>query len=120
MKIVDRKAFMNLPAGTVYAKYAPQYFQEICIKGESIIGNDGNHIDWLELRILQVESEGSDEESDILFQAEEEGQSFTLDLDCWGRDGMFEDSEKFAVYEIQDVKQLIARLGQALVEGYKP
>lgn len=118
MKIIDRKTFMSLPSGTVYAKYAPQYFQEICIKGDSIIGNDGGYIDWFEQTILQVESECSDHQSDILWSAEEEGRSFALDLDYEGRDGLFEDGEKFAVYETQDVKQLIARLGRALVEGY--
>lgn len=36
MRIVNRQTFLALPAGTVYAKYAPCWLESLHIKGESI------------------------------------------------------------------------------------
>lgn len=36
MRIVNRQQFLAMPAGTVYAKYEPCSFEDLCIKGDSL------------------------------------------------------------------------------------
>lgn len=35
MRIVDRKTFLAMPIGTVFSKYEPCVFGNLCIKGET-------------------------------------------------------------------------------------
>lgn len=111
MKIVDRKTFLAMPAGTVFSKYEPCFFGELCIKGESLHTND-----FLEQQIADsIECSGSQDFSDKLNDAAEFGGSLAMDFNCQGRDGCFEgDKVMFAVWERQDVCGLISRLRRAL------
>jgi hypothetical protein len=105
MKIVTREKFLKMPEGTLYSKYEPCVFGELCIKGESW------EVDFLYQDIVSsVECSGSDEFFGILDTAEETGCSFDMDLDCQGRDGLYDMEQLFAVWETKDVVQLISRL----------
>ena len=42
MRIVNRAEFISMPAGTVFAKYEPCFFEHLQIKGESIIFENGD------------------------------------------------------------------------------
>jgi hypothetical protein len=113
MKIVNREQFLALPAGTLFSKYEPQYFEPLSIKGDTWTN------DFLVQEIHDaVDASGSEEFGNILDLAVEHGYTFKLDLDCMGRDGCFAENQLFAVWEKQDVEQLIARLTRALAEGY--
>lgn len=113
MKIVNRAAFLAMPAGTVFAKYEPCVFDEPCVKGDSLTSCS----DFGYQSLMNVEGRDDSEASDKLFKSEEFGESFSFDLDCQGRDGCFDEGQLFAVYERQDVEQLIARLQEALSES---
>lgn len=107
MKIVDRKTFLAMPKGTVFAKYAPHWFGEITIK-EQTYGND-----WWEQRLLEVDCDGAFSDA---MDAALAGEKFDLDLACLGRDGLFDADQLFAVFEPHDVEGLIYRLQRALLD----
>lgn len=110
MKIVNRKEFLKLPAGVIYTKFEPCIFGDIAIKGETIGDSD-----WAFQDFLEVKAHDSGEYSEILFDAFENGTSFDLDLECMGRDGLFDQEEHFAVFEQRDVVSLIERLQKVVI-----
>lgn len=109
MKIVDLKEFLYLPAGTLFAKFSPVFFGELCIKGQ----NSGDR-DFCAQTLLQVDGDDVDM---TLLNAMGSGESFALDLDCQGRDGIYNTEQLFAVYESQDAKQLLSGLFKAFAES---
>ena len=119
MKIVNRNTFIQMPAGTLFMKYAPCHFGPLCIKGDSIIfdlpvfsGACPN--DFYVQDLNTVKANSSDEEFDILDSAEQFGNSFELWFDIEERDGMFDQDQLFAVYERSDVEALIFTLQATL------
>lgn len=115
MKIVDRKTFLALPSGTVYSHYKPQVSDGLMIKGETL-----TKFDWVYQDLLfNVEGESSEEASDKLTDAEENGTSFNLDLNCASRDGMYDDDQLFMVYEKSDIESLIEELKSCLEVSLK-
>ena len=115
MKIVDRKTFLELPPGTVYAKYQPHMYDEMAIKEDTIKLDDGTPIDWIYQSIIPSfrNSNGSDD-FDLVGPMVDGGQSAELDYHCCGRDGCFEDEQLFAIWEREDHAALISRLTAAL------
>lgn len=111
MKIVDRKTFLSMPAGTVFSTFEPHVFGELMIKGDSYTN------DFVEQPIADaIESFNSYQFYDKLNAAIRDGTSLTMDFDCAGRNGLFDDG-LFAVWEPQDVQALIKRLHMALFES---
>lgn len=110
MRIVNRVEFLKLPPETLYAPYQHCAFGDLAIKGETL------NNDWYYQQISDaIESTGSDDFADKLFESAETGNSIPMDFDCQGRDGCFEpDTGMFAVYEPQDVQFLINRLKRCL------
>jgi len=105
MKIVDLKTFRSLPENTVFSKYAPCFFDDLQIKGETW------EYDFVSQSIADaIECSGSDDFSSKLESAELTGKSLTMDFDSYGRDGLFDGDQLFAVWESNDVKALIERL----------
>ncbi len=116
MKIVDRKTFLAMPPGTLFAKYEPCNFDVLQIKGESIA-----NIDFWSQRIAgSIDCEDSGEFIDILLHAQQTGASVPVDVECQDRDGLFEDEQMFAVWESKDVERLLDRIHQAYKEAYTP
>lgn len=111
MRIIGLKEFLALEGEILFSKYVPQYFQAPEIK----LCNSGDRDFCTQQIVGNIMSDGSSQYSVLLFEAEETGKSLELDFDYGGRDGMFNDDQLFAVWEPQDVQQLIARL-QKLVE----
>lgn len=111
MKIVNLDTFLALPAGTLFAKYAPCAFEDLCIKDDSIMAAR----DFFYQDIVgAIDAADSGKWSDLLFESQETGKSITMDFECGGRDGCFEPDQLFAVWERQDVQALIARLQRTL------
>ena len=105
MKIVNRKTFLEMPSNTLFSKWSPCWFDDLTIKGESL-GQD-----FLVQEIASaVKCNDSGEFADLCDDAARTGESVALDLDCMGRDGCFDESQFFAVWEAQDVIALIERL----------
>lgn len=63
-----------------------------------------------------VKCNSSSEFMDILDDAEKTGKSFDLDFDesNSGRDGCFDEDQLFAIWEPNDIRQLIERLQSCL------
>lgn len=110
MRIINRVAFLKMPAGTVFSEYQPCFFGGLMIKGDSL-PNDF-HAQQITDAIF---CDGSEDFSEKLFRAQETGESLAMDFDCMGRDGKFDSPERlYAVWERKDVQDLIARLQETL------
>lgn len=105
MKIVNLDQFLSMPPNTVYSKYEPHVFGELCIKGESI-----HDIDFFYQPINgSFKYKDTDEFLENLAVAEG-GKNIPMDFDCQSKDGIFEYGQLFAVWEDKDVSDLIERL----------
>lgn len=104
MRIVKRKEFLTLPQNTLYCKYDPCVFSELMIKHDTLKTND-----WVCQQIADaIKCDNSEEFGNKLQNARVTGESVEMDFDCAGRDGCYEpDNALFAVYETEDIKQLI-------------
>lgn len=114
MKIVDRKTFLQLPANTLFQKYAPCVFGDLEIKVCNPIDNWGN--DFVTQSLTEPcfkDNLGSDKHFEALLKLEE-GAEFRLDYDFAGRDGLYDKDQLFAVYDKEDVQKLMDRLKECL------
>ena len=108
MKIINSELFLSLPAGIIYAYFKPVIFKGLFIKGDTIKDENNKLIDYFFKNILnEVSSNSSDEMFDIIFKREIDGMSFNLDFDCYERDGLFDNDRKYAIYEKNDIENLI-------------
>lgn len=111
MRIVNKQEFYKLPEGTLFAKYKPIIFDDLCIKYQNMYNHKKEPIDYVYESLLgNVDCESSGDVTDILLEAEEKGNSFKLDFDCGERDGLYEDDALFAIYEKEDVVEFIRKL----------
>ena len=114
MKIVNLEKFRSLPEGTVFMKYEPCVFGDLSVKGET-----WQH-DWLYSNITyNIDCVSSDDFSNKLDDAENNGASLQMDFDCFSRDGCFDRDQLFAVYEKDDIDGLIERLIKCKIQAYK-
>ena len=118
MKIVNLDQFIALPAGTFFSKYEPCCFEDLNIKGDSILQTK----DFFYQSIADsIDHHDSGQFSNMLFESQETGKSMPMNFDVEGRDGCFEPNQLFAVWEPQDVEKLIARLQAAMQQvGKEP
>lgn len=108
MKIINRKQFLRLPEGILYAKFRPCLFGDLAIKEESISN------DWRYQDLLELDVKDSQEWQDVLFEGMEKGTSIPMDFNCVSRDGLFDETQLFAVLEKEDVISLIERLNSVV------
>lgn len=120
MRIVDRKTFLTLPAGTVFAKFSPQpadgsfralTHEEVAIKGDTVAG-----VDFV-VQDLFPWFEGCNDSrawSDAMIAMLDGKPSPPLDYDCGARDGLFDQDQLFAVWDVEDQRRLVTRLQAAL------
>lgn len=110
MKIVDRKTFLAMPAGTLFSKYEPCVFGALEIKGDTLENCGDFGVQQIADAIECYDSGDFGLKCTMM----ENGISVGLDLDCQGRDGLFDENQLFAVWEPKDVEALIERLSDAL------
>lgn len=113
MRIVDRKEFQKLPENTLYCKFQPSCFGDICIKSSSPEDDWGNDfvVDYLALFV----DIGEETSQDKIVDKYKVGTEFRWDDEQTSRDGMFEGDEvMFAVYDNQDIEQLIHKLKKCI------
>jgi len=82
MRIVRLEEFLSLPPGTVFAKYRPQIFDELCVKGDSTPSG----CDFIFKPLWDVDAKSSGELCDLLTAAESGAVEVPIDTDCWQRD----------------------------------
>jgi hypothetical protein len=106
MRIVDLDTFLAMPSGTLFEKYMPQITSEMGIKWDNCGPSSRDFVvQPIQMPLI----------SNLLDEMElDSSVSHQVNLDYAGRDGMFEESQLFLVWEARDVKALIARLNDAL------
>ncbi|WP_278438339.1 hypothetical protein [Pseudomonas oryzihabitans] len=117
MRIVNRQAFLAMPAGTVFSKYEPCMFGNLEIKGESNANAHGVLTDFWSQDLAGALQADSTEEFEEACDRAAAGESIQLDLESQGRDGLYDRDQLFAVWEPDDVRALIQRLQRALIEA---
>lgn len=115
MRIINRKEFVALPPGTLFMKYCPLCFDQLCIKDDTINGGQDFCVNDVTNTIL---CGGSREMQDILFTKGESGESIKMDFNAAGRDGCYDEDQLFAIYEREDVLGLLGVLTTCLKEAY--
>ena len=97
MRIVDRKTFLAMPAGTIFAQGKQWYFGNLEVKGGTIGENDFGYFDpcW-------VDAHESGEAVARLDEMLSTGRSYPM-TDGFGRDGSFEDDAIFMIFERDDL-----------------
>jgi hypothetical protein len=114
MRIVDRKTFLALPCGTLFAKYEPCVFGELAIKEET-----SAEIDFYVQDIIPW-FEGAHDDGqyfNMLDRMAAGEQPPPLDYNIVCRDGYFDEDQLFAVFDRSDTEALIARLQRALADS---
>lgn len=96
-----------MPAGTIYHEWEPCVFHAMNIKGETILHGD-KPVDWWSVHVPSVG--GLVEMMDTGF--EDSKASMPVDLECPGRDALFDDKLRYAVWEEADVRAFAARLAE--------
>ncbi len=109
MKILNLEKFRALPENTLFSKFIPCAFDYLEIKGDTIECDF-----WTQEIHSAIECNDSGQSSELLFEAQEKGLSLKMDFECEGRDGLYEDNQLFAVWENNDLLQLIDRLKQCI------
>ena len=102
---------MELPAGTVFSYYEPCYFRELIVKDSS---PEKGYPDFSCSHLVgAVETSSSGDFTDKC-ERMEKGESLPTDFESSGREGLFDDTLLYAVYEKEDVRKLINRLTETL------
>jgi len=105
MIIVDFDKFIKMPEGTVYSFYNEQTFTGLYIKVDTISNTDW----WYKELVVNPDSNFIDGYI-TSFSELEKGNSVPIDTELLHRDGMFDYDREFAIYETEDIKQLITEL----------
>lgn len=111
MHLVDRKTFLTLPAGTVYAKYINHECGSTAIKQATVADNDWTYTPLDTLSFIDAEDDG--DLFNLLLELEP-GASIDTEMENSYRDGLFDKEDKFLIYSQDDVKKVIDLLTQTL------
>ena len=117
MKILTRKQFMKEPEGTLFSYYKPCYFEGLHAKDT---GYEKDNPDFSMSDFIGAVK--SDSSNDLFEKCDrmELGESFPVDFEFSGREGLFDEELLYAVYDKEDVRKLIARLQAMLtLQGEK-
>ena len=112
MRIVTRKELMEMPDGTIYHECKPAYFNPMCVmRGLSISPQDRSCVDWYETVIPSLPC---DNEADWFFEMWDNGKSVPIDLDGYGREALFDNKLRYAVWEKADLLGLADIVAKAI------
>lgn len=117
MKLYKREDFIKLPAGTIYSRVTNDYelMNGLFCKDSGI----ELQYDWSEQDLIAEPGfpndirEGS-EAIEYQLNLRNTFQEFETDLECSGRDGLYEDENLFVVWSEKDVTKLITYLQNTL------
>lgn len=113
MRVVGRKTFLTLPAGTIFCKGVPWAFESVCIKEDSLEN------DWLYVNPAWPDAHDSGEAVDLLDASLSTGSSFTCET-AVGRDGCFDDKDVFLIFEAADLAVLRSYIDRAAALEQEP
>lgn len=110
MRVVTRQELMALPNGTIYHEWEPCFWRQMAVKVEDA---PGIAADWYQAMIPQMACHNSAEEADAHF-AMGDGASVALDLESAGREALYDDKLRYAVWEHADLVALAAVVQRAI------
>jgi hypothetical protein len=110
MRIVGLDEFLALPNETLFCKY----YGEMNWGDLRIRGGLAYKKDFMFQNLLEVDANDTGERLELETAAKLQGAQMKLDLDCPGRDGMYNERAYFVVFEKEDVEGIIARLQPVL------
>ncbi|MFA6132514.1 MAG: hypothetical protein WC869_00705 [Phycisphaerae bacterium] len=112
MRLVDRKTFLSLPSGTVYAYGRPHAYSGWQVKLDTC----PNGRDWLfdDLGYGALDNESTGDFVDKMDAMLEKGASFPMEFHQTDRDGCFSEDDLYVIMERADIHQLIERLRECL------
>lgn len=109
MRIVDLTTFRAMPPGTVFQKWAPDYWEALEIKEDTLPS------DFVATAITEIPVSSDDmSESDDLCRRMRAGEDVPVNLDFTSRDGLYDREQLFAVWAPDDVRALIEQIQRAL------
>lgn len=108
MRIITRKAFMDLPEGAICCEGTQWAFGDWFRKDGNCGVNDYfmTTLDWTQMR----DCAGSNDLMERADRALATGEAMPLDFDSGGRDGCFADDAVYCVLEDDDIDIFIERL----------
>jgi len=111
MKLFKRNDFIKLPAGTIYSRVNQEYGELMNGLFCKTSGEDYT-VDWVEQDLISEpgfpnEIKDGGDAIDYQLNLRDAFQEFETDLECAGRDGMFEDEDVLVVWNKNDVQKLI-------------
>ena len=99
MRVVDRKTFMKLPAGTAFQKGKPWVWGGLCFKSDQMDN------DWLYQQTDGIDAKDSGEMFAGLDEMLATGASYPIET-ALIRDGCFDEDDLFLIYEVDDIDQI--------------
>lgn len=79
---------------------------------------EGNNHDYILTDLLDsvttLDDNDEKEYWEIIDESVENGKEFKIDLECTGRDGMFDYNRKYVIYDKDDIKRLVDKLSSYL------
>lgn len=118
MKIINREEFLKLPAGTLYCKYTPNYWDAPKIKYNTITIS-GKAIDWGYQNLTSIVAHDGGELGNRIDLMVDYGISYPLEMNCIGRDGLYDHEQLFLIYERADLEKLIKELTECTIDNVK-
>lgn len=113
MRVVTRQELMSLPNGTIYHECEPCVFRDMTVKRDTIQAGGADRFDWWEtsIPVLVQEPQANQPEA---FVAMWDGGSKAVDLETAGREALFDDKLRYAVWEHADLVALAGVVQRAL------
>lgn len=113
MRIYSRQDFLKLPLGTFFAKGIQWVMDGFCVKDETWCDDNGNPIDFLYINLVSIDSFNSEELVDREDEMLAKGTSYPLCEHIY-RDGCFDNTEIFLVFEKEDLVKIKMYIEEAL------
>jgi len=108
MRIVGLKEFLTLPPWTMYRKYQPCYTDDLLWKQDSLGGRD-----WVYTAAAMPDGVDSGDVSNKCDDMAENAASYPVE-NWTSRDGLFDDSQLFMIYEKADIEVVAKYVANAL------
>ena len=117
VKIVNRAEFMAMDGIVLHRKYEPCIFGELGVKVSTIKDVGGEPIDYVTIGTEQIDDSNFNEVHEFLCGDALNGVSFRFEYESTSRDGLYDDDQMYAIYDDDDIDQLIAFLESCKTKG---
>jgi len=108
MKIMTAAELWAMPAGTIYARCVLCITHGWCVKGDNM--GDADSPCWSQCPIIEFKHDSSNEFADNFFAMWDDGASFPIQLDFYGREDTWDKDVRYMVLEYEDQFELMRNL----------